>query len=157
MRAREADALDAVDRVARPQELPGLGGDGRQQVAAPRVDVLAEQRDLLDALPGEPLHLGENLTGATALLASADCGNDAVRALGVAAHRHLYPRLERPLVVQRQLRRERAVVEPEAAARNAVPAGAEPVAEVRDRAGAERDVDRRIELEDPLALGLCIT
>ena len=31
---------------------------------------------------------------------------------------------------------------------------AEPVAEVRDRAGPERDVDDRIELEDPLALRL---
>jgi hypothetical protein len=30
--------------------------------------------------------------------------------------------------------------------------GAEPLAEVRDRAGAERDVDLRVALEDPLAL-----
>src|SRR5947209_4108289 len=58
----------------------------------------------------------------------------------------------RTLVVHRQLRREVAVVEAEASARDADPAGAEPLTEVRDRAGAERDVDSRVELEDPLAL-----
>ncbi len=50
--------------------------------------------------------------------------------------------------------RERAVVEPEPPARDADAAGAEPLAEVRDRAGPERDVDGRVELEDPLALRL---
>ena len=59
-----------------------------------------------------------------------------------------------PLAVHRQLGRERAVVEPEAAARDADAAGAEPVAEVGDRAGPERDVDGRVQLEDPLALRL---
>ncbi len=49
---------------------------------------------------------------------------------------------------------ERAVVEPEAAARDPDAARAEPVAEVRDRAGPEGDVDGRVELEDPLALRL---
>ena len=53
-----------------------------------------------------------------------------------------------------QRRGEGAVVEAEAAARDADAAGAEPVAEVRDRAGAERDVDVGVELEDPLALRL---
>ena len=33
-------------------------------------------------------------------------------------------------------------------------AGAEPLAEMRDRARAERDVDVRVELEEPLALRL---
>ena len=51
---------------------------------------------------------------------------------------------------------ERTVVEAEAAARDADAAGAEPVAEVCDRAGAERDVNARIELEDALALRLGI-
>ena len=49
---------------------------------------------------------------------------------------------------------ERAVVEAEAPARDADAACAEPVAEVRDRAGPERDVDVGVELEDALALRL---
>ena len=49
---------------------------------------------------------------------------------------------------------ELALVEPEAAARDPDAAGAEPVAEVGDRARAERDVDLGIELEDALALRL---
>ena len=44
----------------------------------------------------------------------------------------------------------------EAAARRFA-AGAEPLAEVRDRAGTERDVDLRVELEDPFALRLGVT
>ena len=48
MRAREADALDAVDRIG-AQQLAELGADVGREVAAPRVDVLAEQRELLDA------------------------------------------------------------------------------------------------------------
>ena len=54
----------------------------------------------------------------------------------------------------RQRRGERAVVEAEAAAGDADAAGSEPFAEVRDRAGPERDVDVGVELEDPLALRL---
>ena len=46
------------------------------------------------------------------------------------------------------------LVRSEPPARDAFAAGAEPLAEVRDRAGAERDVDLRVELEDPLALRL---
>ena len=42
----------------------------------------------------------------------------------------------------------------ERAASDALAAGAEPVAEVRDRAGPERDVDVRVELEQPLPLRL---
>ena len=57
--------------------------------------------------------------------------------------------------MHRQLGREGALVAvPKAAARDTFAAGAEPVAEVRDRAGPERDIDVRVELEDPLALRL---
>ncbi len=49
---------------------------------------------------------------------------------------------------------ERSLVEPEPAAGDPLPARAEPVGEMGDRAGAERDVDLRVELEDPLALRL---
>ena len=59
------------------------------------------------------------------------------------------------LAVHRQRRREAALVgDPPRAAVDAEAAGAEPVAEVRDRAGPERDVDVRIEREEPLALRL---
>ena len=136
VRAREADALDSLDRVAGAQQLAELGAQVGREIASPRVDVLAEQRHLAHAAVGEPLHLGENLARAAALLAAAHRRDDAVRAFRVAAHRDLHPRLERPLVVRRQLGRERAVVEPEPAARDADAAGAEPLAEVRDRARA---------------------
>ena len=136
VRAREADPLDAVDGVAGAQQLAELRLHVGKQVAAPRVDVLAEQRQLLDAAVGEPLHLGEDLAGPPALLAAAHGRDDAVRALRVAAHRHLHPGLERALVVHRQLGGEPALVEPEAAARDADPTRAEPLAEVRDRARA---------------------
>ena len=95
VRAREADPLDPVDRVAGAQQLAELGLELGAQVAAPRVDVLAEQRDLLDAVGGEPRHLGDDLAGPAALLAAADGRDDAVRALGVAAHRDLHPGAER--------------------------------------------------------------
>ncbi len=49
MRAREADPLDPVDCVAGAEQLAELGVELGREVAAPRVDVLAEQRDLLDA------------------------------------------------------------------------------------------------------------
>ena len=34
-----------------------------------------------------------------------------------------------------------------------LPAGPEPLAEVRNRSGPEGDVDERVEVEEPLALG----
>ena len=67
----------------------------------------------------EPLHLGDDLARTAALLAAAHGRDDAVRALRVAAHRHLHPRLEGALVVHRQLRGEVSVVETEPSARDA--------------------------------------
>ena len=93
VRAREADPLDPGDGVDRAQEL----GEARADVAAVRVDVLAEQRHLADALRGEPLDLGEDLAGAARGLAPADGRDDAVGADRVAAHRDLHPGLEAPL------------------------------------------------------------
>ena len=95
VRAREADALDPLDRVARAQQLAELGVDVGQQVAAPGVDVLAEQRQLAHALRGEVRDLGEHVAGAAADLAPAHRRDDAVGARRVAAHRDLHPRLER--------------------------------------------------------------
>ena len=137
VRAREADALDAVDGVARAQQLAELGVDVRQEVAAPRVDVLAEQRQLAHALLRELRHLGEDVAGPAADLAAAHGGDDAVRARRVAAHRDLHPRLEAPLAVHRQRGGELALVaRPPRPALDAEAARAEPLAEMRDRARA---------------------
>ena len=153
VRRREADALDAVDGVARPQQRAELGAE----LAAPGVDVLAEQRDLAHALRREPFHLGEDLARPPRHLAPANRRDDAVRALRVAAHRDLHPRLKAPLTVHRQRRREATLLrDSERAARDSEPARAEPVAEMRDRARPERDVDLGVEGEKALALGLCV-
>ena len=65
VRAREADALDPVDRVAVARSSsPNSVRIAGREVAAPRVDVLAEQRDLLDAGAGELRHLGEDVARA---------------------------------------------------------------------------------------------
>ena len=59
VRRREADALDAVDRVERAQQIGELRAElPGAEVAAVGVDVLAEQRDLDDAVSGELLDLG---------------------------------------------------------------------------------------------------
>ena len=138
------------------EQLAELRLDLGSEVAAPRVHVLTEQRDLLDAVSSEARHLGDHLTRAAAALAAADSGDDAVGADRVAAHRDLHPGLERALAAHRQARRELALVEAEPAPRDALASRAEPVREMRDRAGPEGDVDVRVELEDPLALRLGI-
>src|SRR5919197_4376322 len=154
VRAREADPLDPLDRIAGTEELAELGPDLRQQVPSPGVDVLPEQRDLANAVGREAGRLGDDLAGPPAHLAPADRGDDAVRALRVAAHRDLHPGLEPALAVHRQLARERAFVrDAEPAARNAEPARTEPLAQMRDRTRPEGDVDLGIELEQALALG----
>src|SRR5436190_8506204 len=130
VRAREADALDSVDRVDRAQEL----GEAAPEVAAVRVDVLPEERDLANAFAGQARDLGEDLSGAAADLAAAHRRHDAVRAHRVAAHRDLYPGLEPALAMHRQRPGELALVgDPEPAARRLAP-GAEPLGQVRDRA-----------------------
>src|SRR5207302_8192318 len=62
------------------------------------------------------------------------------------------PRLELPLPAGRQVAGE---LRPfgEAASRR-LTAGAEPIGEMQNRPGTEGDVDERIEVEDPFALGL---
>ena len=155
VRAREADALDPVDGVAGAQQLAELRPQVGEQVAPPRVHVLAEQRDLAHALPGEPRDLGDDLARPPAHLSAAHRRDDAVGALRVAAHRHLHPGLEAALALERQRGRERALLgDPERAARDPLAVGADPVREVRDRARAEGDVHERVQLEQALALGL---
>ena len=141
--------------VTRAEKLAEVRADRRREVAPPRVHVLPEEGDLTDAVACQPRHLGHDLTGTPALLAAANRGNDAVSARRVAAHRDLHPRLEAALAAEREVGRE-MLVRAEPAARNGVPARGDPLAEVRDRARAEGDVDERILLEDPLPLGFCV-
>ena len=156
VRAREADPLDPVDRVAGAQQLAELRAQVGREVAAPRVHVLAEQRDLPHALAGEPRDLGDDLARP-----AADCSRPRTEGTMQYAHFELQPIETCTQAWKRRSRcigscgGERALLgDAEAAARDALAARAEPVAEVRDRAGAERDVDERVELEDPLALRL---
>src|SRR5204862_451123 len=74
VRARVADAVDAVDRVGRREQLGELPRP-RAQAGAVRVDVLAEQRDLTHAVGGERLHLGEDLLERPGYLAASRRGN----------------------------------------------------------------------------------
>src|SRR5262245_50286551 len=153
MGAREADSLDARDRVDRAQELC----EARADVAAVGVDVLSEQGHLADSLFREPLDLRDDLSWPPRDLAAADGRNDAVRADGVAAHGDLNPRLETAFASHRKPRGKGAFLRSaERTARDTLAAGAEPRAEVRDRAGPKRDVDIRIEGEQPLPLRLGI-
>ena len=134
VRAREADPLDARHGVHGPQKLAELRLDVRHEVAAPRVDVLAEERHLAHAVGGQTRHLRDDVARPAALLAAANGGDDAVRADGVAAHGDLHPGLELPLAMRRQVAGE-LVPLGEAPARDAQAAGADPVGEVRDRPG----------------------
>jgi hypothetical protein len=63
----------------------------------------------------------------------------------------LHPRLKRPLSALREVGCE-VLVRSEATCRDPDPAGADPVREMWDRPGSERNVDERIQLEDALAL-----
>src|SRR5919197_3596622 len=155
VRAREADALDAGDCVAGAEELAELGSQVGREIAAPRVHVLPEQRDLAHAVSYKRRDLGDDLAEPPALLSAPDRRDDAVRALRVAPHRDLHPGLNAPLAVPRQVGRE-VLMRAELAARNGIPTRADAVAEVGNRAGAEGDVDERVLLEDPLALCLGI-
>ena len=156
MGAREADALDPDNRVAGSEELAEPGLHVGPEVAAPRVDVLPEKRDLPYALVGEARHLGEDLPWSSAHLAPAHGGHDAVRADRVAAHRDLHPGLEAALAVHRQRAGELALLARAEAPARRLAACAEPLREVRDRAGAKRDVDVGVEIEEPLSLSLCV-
>ncbi len=89
VRRGEADALQAVDLAGRAQQL----GERLTvaQVGAVGVDVLAEQRDLDDALADQRLDLGEDVAGAAVLLLAAQRGDDAEGAGVVAADRDRDP------------------------------------------------------------------
>ena len=128
--------------VTRAKELAELGANARSEVSPPRIDVLAEQRDLTHAPLRELRNLGDDLAGPAALLPTSNCRDDAVRALRVAAHGHLHPSLEPPLGTPGQVGRK-VLVGAELPARNGEPTRGDPLAEVRDGARAEGDVHER--------------
>ena len=153
--AREADPVDAGHRIACAEKLPELGLDLGSKVAPPRVDVLAEQRDLSNARVREACNFGDDGARSSALLAATDRRDDAVRARRVAAHRHLHPRVEAAFAAQRKVGGEMLMCA-ESSAIDCVPPGRYPFAEMWDRARTEGDIDEGVALEDalPLCLGV---
>ena len=147
VRAREADPLDPVDGVAGAQKLARTRSRCRAQVAALRVDVLAEQRDLAHALAREARRPRRRSRPGRRL-----CSRPRTAGTMQYEHVELQPIETCTQAWKRRSRcsgssaGERALVAvPKRAARDAFAAGAEPLAEVRDRAGPERDVDVRVE------------
>ena len=109
VRAGEPDAADAIDRADRSQELgeqrPAFG-----QVAAVRVDVLPEERDLDHTVGGETLDLAHDLVERARDLLPAHRRHDAERTPVVAPDLDGDPRRVRHLAARRQRGRERVVV-----------------------------------------------
>ena len=141
VRAREADPLDPVDRVAsRAAARRSPCAMSGQEVAAVRVDVLAEQRDLADAVGGERRRpRRRSRPGAATRSRPRTAGTMQY------AHFELQPietcthAWNAPLAVERQHRRRSgAPLRSRSALAGRRAAGAEPVAEVRDRARARR-------------------
>ena len=147
VRARVADPIDPLDRVRRSQEL-GEPAWLRTEPGAVRVDVLAEQRDLADAVLRQALDLRDELVERPGHLAPARARDDAERALHVAAGGDLDPALEVARPLGRQVAGEALELE-EALGGDAV--GGEELGELVHLAGAEGDVDER-ELAEHLLL-----
>ncbi len=156
VRAREADALDAVDRIARAQQLAELGVDVRQEVAAPGVHVLAEQRQLAHALSARGCVTsartspGRRLTSRPRTAGTMQYEHVELQPIEICTH--AWKRRSRCIGSVAANLRSSPV--PHAPRVDAEAARAEPLAEVRDRARPERDVDVGIEREEPLALRL---
>ncbi len=145
VRARVADAVDALDRVDPCQQhgegdSPLLG-----QVPPVAVDVLPQQRHLAHPVGGEGLGLGDQLGRVAADLAPPGRGDDAVGADAVAALGDLQPALELALAPGRQVAGE--VLELEVAL-GTERFGVEELGQLVDLAGTEGDVDEREALEN---------
>ena len=149
MRAREADPLDALDRVAGAKQL-------LEELSTSRPYELTFWPSSVSSLTparASPSTSARISPGRRETSLPRTDGDDAVGAHRVAAHRDLHPGLEAALAVERQPPCERALLgDPERAARNALTSGAEPLAQVRDGARPERDVHVRVEREEALAL-----
>src|SRR3954469_8150631 len=152
VRARVADAVDAVDRVDQGQQLREGRLRALGQVAPVGVHVLPQERDLADAVGGQPLDLLDQLAGRAAHLAPARRRDDAVRAAAVAANRDLDPALVLALALRRQVAGEGLELE-EALRREAV--ARQELGQLRHLAGSERDVHERELLEHLVLHGLC--
>jgi hypothetical protein len=142
VRAGVANALDALELVEPAQELREAGA--LAQVAPVGVDVLPEQRHLLDTVGRHRRDLRHELLGRAAHLASTRRGHDAVGARTVAAHADLHPALEAALAVRRKVAGE--ALELEEALRGERLARQE-LRELMHLAGAERHINEREALE----------
>ena len=153
VRAREADPLDSVDGVDGPEQLAELGSiSGRR--SRPH-ELTFWPRSVTSRTPSA----ARRVTSATISPGRRLCSRPRTDGTMQYAHLELQPieictqAWKRRSRCIGQLGREDALLcDPEAAALHPGPAGAEPVAEVRDRARPEGDVDERIELEEPAAL-----
>ena len=143
--ARVADPLDPLRGVEHAEELR----EGRLlalwQVAAVRVHVLSQQRDLAHAVVRKTPDLIHQLRGRTAHLTPAGGGDYAVRAGAVAANRDLDPGLELALAVSGQVPGEALELE-ESLGGQAVTR--QELGELGHLSRAERNVDEGEALED---------
>ena len=142
MRRREADPLDAVDRVERFEQ---VGEAGRvlpgAEVATVGVDVLAEHRDLAHAVGRERGDLGDDVAQPAAHLATPHLRHDAEGARVVAADLDRDPRRVRGLAARRQRGRVRLVLLEDLDDRPLVARPREQRRGVGQVVGAEHDVD----------------
>ena len=147
VRAREADALEALDLARGAQQLAE-----RLPVAeldAVGVHVLAEQRDLDGAVVDERLDLGEDVAGPAVLLFAAQRGHDAEGAGVVAADRDRHPAAVARVALGGQRRGEDLERLEDLELRLVVVAGAlEQARQGAHVVRAEDDVDPRRLLED---------
>ena len=168
MRAREPHAADAIDGADRAQQVgeqrPQASGriarvaSRELQVAPVAVDVLAEQRDLGDAVGGQRLDLGDDVVERTADLGTAHGRDDAERAVVVAADLDRDPRVVRRLAARGQRRREHRVVVDHGGVEDLGERATRARASIDELGGAmhvvraEHDVDVRRPLADDLAI-----
>ena len=154
MRARESDALDA--RLPhRAQEL----GEARVpvDVAAIGVDVLAKQAHLAHAVGAQAVDLGHDVLEATAALASAHVGHDAVAAKVVAARHDGHPGVPGVLATARQVGREAGIVLGDVGhdlPRATLERVGDELGQARESARAEHDIDVPHVLADAHAVAL---
>ena len=144
VRRGEADAFDAVDRVDGAQQVGEFGPVlARAEVAAVGVHVLAEQRDLGDAVGGERLDLVHDVAHAAADLATAHRRHDAERTGVVAADLDRHPGRVIRVAARGQRRRVRLVLLEDLDDRPFELRAGEQRGRVREVVGAEHDVDVR--------------
>ena len=154
VRAREADALDPVDGVARAQQLAELGVEISGARSRPQ-ELTFWPSSVISLTPSA----ASRVTSATMSPGRRLCSRPRTAGTMQYEHVELQPidtcthALNGALAVLRQVAGEMLVRAEPARARRRRPRP-DPLAEVRDRAGPERDVDLRIELEDPLLLRL---